>query len=313
MPYKDAISLPIAAAEQETGISKDVLRVWERRYGFPAPLRDAQGDRLYPADQIRRLRLLRMLLDLGQRPGKLILYDESQLATLIAKIRAEDCHSASTKADAGLISRCIAMVAGDAPTELEGCLSAEILRLGLERFASEVAAPLCVETGVAWERGEIGVYQEHMFSQILARCLRQSIDRLAKAAPESDGHGHPKVLLTTVPGEIHELGLLMVEAVLTANGVVCRNLGPQTPMGDVIEAAQKYGCAIVALSFSSWFDQRRAITALEELRTMLPPAIEIWAGGANAALRRPMPQGIRVLNKLEQIPLVIAAVRKASS
>ena len=49
----------IAAVERETRLSKDVLRVWERRYGFPQPVRDANGERCYPAEQVDRLRLMR--------------------------------------------------------------------------------------------------------------------------------------------------------------------------------------------------------------------------------------------------------------
>ena len=49
----------IANVERETGLSKDLLRMWERRYGFPAPARDANGDRIYPADQVEKLRLLK--------------------------------------------------------------------------------------------------------------------------------------------------------------------------------------------------------------------------------------------------------------
>jgi hypothetical protein len=48
----------ISAVERDTGISKDLLRAWERRYGFPAPLRDLSGERVYPAEQVQRLRLL---------------------------------------------------------------------------------------------------------------------------------------------------------------------------------------------------------------------------------------------------------------
>ena len=47
--------LSIAAVERDTGLSKDTLRVWERRYGFPSPERDAAGDRLYPPAQVARL------------------------------------------------------------------------------------------------------------------------------------------------------------------------------------------------------------------------------------------------------------------
>ena len=55
----------ITAVERDTGLSKDVLRMWERRYGFPRPERDGNGERLYPAAQVARLRLLKRLMDQG--------------------------------------------------------------------------------------------------------------------------------------------------------------------------------------------------------------------------------------------------------
>ncbi|MGZ8253883.1 MAG: MerR family transcriptional regulator, partial [Burkholderiaceae bacterium] len=66
-----APDLPIAAVERDTGLSKDTLRVWERRYGFPQPLRDANGERVYPQDQVDKLRLIKRLMDQGHRPGKI--------------------------------------------------------------------------------------------------------------------------------------------------------------------------------------------------------------------------------------------------
>src|SRR5512137_1739057 len=76
------IMLSIAAVERDTGLSKDTLRVWERRYGFPRPLRDANGDRVYPLDQVDRLRLLKRLMDQGHRPGKIAECSLEHLQTL---------------------------------------------------------------------------------------------------------------------------------------------------------------------------------------------------------------------------------------
>ena len=58
--------------ERDTGIGRDTLRVWERRYGFPRPVRNAKGERSYPEDPLRRLQRPRRLLDRGMRPGKLL-------------------------------------------------------------------------------------------------------------------------------------------------------------------------------------------------------------------------------------------------
>ena len=54
---------PIAAVERETGIPKDLLRQWERRYQFPLPARDDKGDRLYSQQELDKLRLIRLLMD----------------------------------------------------------------------------------------------------------------------------------------------------------------------------------------------------------------------------------------------------------
>ena len=72
----------IAATERDTGLSKETLRVWERRYGFPAPMRDAGGERGYPADQLAKLRLVKRLIDAGHRPGRIVSLDMTELRAL---------------------------------------------------------------------------------------------------------------------------------------------------------------------------------------------------------------------------------------
>jgi DNA-binding transcriptional MerR regulator len=72
----------IGAVERDLGIAKETLRVWERRYGFPRPQRDANGERVYPADQVQRLMLVKRLLDQGYRPGKIMALGLEELAEL---------------------------------------------------------------------------------------------------------------------------------------------------------------------------------------------------------------------------------------
>ncbi|NCN23783.1 MAG: MerR family transcriptional regulator [Gallionella sp.] len=73
----------IASVERETGIGKDTLRVWEKRYGFPIPARNARGERLYPAAQIEQLILVKRLLDKGIRPGKVVGLDCAALENML--------------------------------------------------------------------------------------------------------------------------------------------------------------------------------------------------------------------------------------
>ena len=79
------ITLSISAVERDTGLSKDTLRVWERRYGFPLPLRDSLGERAYSRADVERLRIIRRLMDAGHRPGKILGLSGEQLQVLAAQ------------------------------------------------------------------------------------------------------------------------------------------------------------------------------------------------------------------------------------
>src|SRR5438093_1354411 len=71
--------LNISAAERETGLSKDVLRMWERRYAFPKPSRDENGERQYSIGDVGKLRAIKRLMDVGMRPGKIIALSNEEL------------------------------------------------------------------------------------------------------------------------------------------------------------------------------------------------------------------------------------------
>ena len=99
---------PIGVVERDTGIGRDTLRVWERRYGFPRPVRNAKGERCYPEDQLRRLQRTRRLLDRGMRPGKLLPLSEDALDELEASLLYVQCLVFQFRAAAstGLTSTC---------------------------------------------------------------------------------------------------------------------------------------------------------------------------------------------------------------
>lgn len=69
----------ISDVERDTGLAKETLRVWERRYAFPQPQRDAYGERSYPFDQVQKLRMVKHLLDMGYRPGKIMQHSTGEL------------------------------------------------------------------------------------------------------------------------------------------------------------------------------------------------------------------------------------------
>ena len=114
------------------------------------------------------------------------------------------------------------------------------------------------------------------------------------------------MLLTTIKDEEHLLGLLMVEALLSANGAWCLSLGAQTPIADIVGAASGTTIDIVALSFSSAYPWRKARDTLIELRAALSAHTELWVGGAALAGRGRRIAGVRAIEDLRAIAPALA-------
>lgn len=271
-------SLPIASVERETGLSKDTLRVWERRYGFPAPARDAKGERLYSIAQVRRLVQIKRLMDRGHRPGKLLMLDEADLVALDSP--HVFAHPETTTQQLDVWMRLVETHDHEA---MQPLFRRELMRLGMGRFVQDIAAPLISRVGEAWARNQIGVFEEHLFSQHLEKLFRGALAGIALA------EGRPRVLLTTLSGEEHTLGLLMVEALLTVEAAYPVLLGPQTPVAEIVRAAVAKEIDVVCLSFSSAFSATQAVQGLTDLRRALPARIGLWAGGYGIkAVRKPI-------------------------
>ncbi|MBL8397255.1 MAG: MerR family transcriptional regulator [Candidatus Accumulibacter sp.] len=278
-----SLTFNIAAVERDTGLSKDVLRVWERRYGFPSPERDANGERCYPTEQVERLCLIKRLMDQGHRPGKLLGLPVDALNQLTPRRHAA---RERTPAQADL-AELLALLRQHDAVGYQRALQQRLARQGLQRFVQDTVAPLTELVGVAWEEGRFEVFEEHLFTELTKRLLRQAISTLPA------GRG-PRLLLTSVPNEEHVLGLLMVEALFVLEGVECIPLGTQMPLHDIARAAAAHAADIVALSFSVAFPPRQIPGLLQQLRQTLPAGIELWAGGGGTVRLSP-PAGVRLL------------------
>ncbi|MES2148154.1 MAG: MerR family transcriptional regulator [Pseudomonadota bacterium] len=279
-PAPLSILSSISEVERDTGIAKETLRVWERRYDFPRPQRDPHGERLYSQDQVARLRLVKRLLDQGHRPGKLM----HQTTGLLAEMAGKTDSEARPAGEGAELAHCIALLKSHQLQALRQHLAQAVLLLGMRRFVCELVAPLTDAVGAAWAAGQLAVFEEHLYSEALQGVLRHAIFGASQHANHSQAH--PRVLLSTLPQERHGLGLLMVEALLTLEGAHCFSLGVQTPMADIVDAARAQHADVVALSFSSGSTVRGAVANVQRLQQQLGPAIEVWAGGACAQQAR---------------------------
>jgi len=277
--------LSISAVERDTGISKDTLRVWERRYGFPVPQRDALGERHYPLEQVEKLRLIKRLLDQGMRPSKLVGADAGDLAVLLEQQTAPSGHAPAPPEFSGLFS----LVRQHRSEEVRTALTQLLMRHGLQRFVQDIVAPFNTQIGEAWMRGEIQVYEEHLYTEQVQNVLRGAINAHLVSAQR------PRILLTTLPEEEHGLGLLMAETLLASEGAQCLPLGTRTPLPDIRMAAIASAADVVALSFSGAYPVRQALNALHALRLALNESIGLWAGGAAVRDKGRQLPGIRII------------------
>jgi len=302
---KPKTTLSIAAVERDTGLTKDTLRVWERRYGFPQPGRDTFGERAYSHLDLEKLRVIRRLMDAGRRPESLVERSMTELLGLGS--------STTTKADqnqtvpSGEIQNHMDLIQAHDIEGLRRSLGQAHMRMGLEGFVMSLVAPLNVRVGQAWACGELDIFKEHLYTECIQSLLRNAIHSI----PVPERSSRPRVMLTTFPKEVHGLGVLMAETLFALQGCACLSLGTQTPVPDIARAAVAYKADIVALSFTASINANVAFAGLIELRQTLPESIEIWVGGNCPSLQRRNPPGVQKIATLAAITAQIETWRVA--
>lgn len=270
----------------ETGLSPDVVRVWERRYGFPTPVRLPSGHRRYHREDLNRLRLLTECVASGHRPSKLARLPEVDLKRLLM--------ASEPVGQAGLLQPLLQAVGEMDSTRIRKLLQDAHRDLGLRRFLSEVVAPLLDHVGMAWAEGSLGVHQEHLLTEILEDMLRP----LRQGYPPDPALG--TVLLATLPGERHRLGLLMVALLYASRGFRVELLGVDTPVAAIAGAARTLRATKVAVSLSIQSSGEPTRRLIMDLQERLPPGCTLVIGGQGAARTRKVP-GVERIAALEVV------------
>jgi DNA-binding transcriptional MerR regulator len=284
-------SIGIAAVAEQTGLSIHTLRVWERRYGFPQPGRTAGGERLYAADQVHKLTLLRSLSERGHRPGQIARRSIIELEQLMVD-RSGVPMQAPTRVDIDAYLSCLTQASVG---ELRRRLRAALVRRGLARFVTDKLTPLSQQI-VAWRQSDrINLAQERLFADEVERLLREAITPLEETLPL-------KIMLATLPAERDGLDLLMLEAMLRLEGASCLPVGLETPPEQLARLAAQSDVDVVMVSFGAGNTDPNTRRMLAALRHDLPGRAALWVAGAGA--RRVVARalsGVRVFDTLEQI------------
>ncbi len=266
------LGLSIGALAKAVGVAVETLRTWERRYGQPVPHRLPSGHRRYSLDTVDRLRLVTALIERGHKPSEVVPLDEAALARLagLAEPPPESTspeerwfEAARTMDEQGMLRR----------------LETRWARLDIIGFLDGFLAPLLIETGERWARGELTIAQEHFASEIVAQFL---IGRWRPMSAVQDG---PVAVAATPSGERHSLGLHMAALALAAAGWQIRFLGADTPDDDIVAAADATGARAVVLGASPSLARAQLEDTLSRLHRSLGERA-IWCGGT-APVERP--------------------------
>jgi methanogenic corrinoid protein MtbC1 len=189
-----------------------------------------------------------------------------------------------------------AMQSADAD-QLETILRKQCAKQGMQAFILKTIVPLLKVVGERWAGGKLQIYQEHFLSQQLIRFLNSEIAIMQKRARK------PRVLLATLPGEEHTLGLLMVAAMLSSHGLSIINIGGEVPMDQIVAAVEQFRAEILGLTFSGAYQYKNIRPHLIELRELLPEDVEIWTGGEGVSRLRKLPNGVTRFQTLEKLPV----------
>ncbi len=289
MPLNEE-KISIGIVERVTGLSKDLLRTWERRYGFPTPFRSDNDEREYSVSDLERLKTIKKLLDNGLRPGKIVMLSEEELNTLAASLQPK-----TTTGDTETINQAINLLKTGDLDAFSSLLNNVMITQGLEQFVFRVAAPMNQAIGDAWFRGELNVFHEHCYSSKIETLLDRAQSLLSVTTQP------PRILLTTLSGEQHYLGLLLALIAMKLEHADAIFLGPQLPNSEIVAATIHFCPDIIALSFSTLFPLKRAQQALMALSKELPPGVSIWSGGGHIQdLAQACPE-IRFFSSLDAI------------
>lgn len=238
LPQDDPTDLfPIRTVSSLTGINAITLRAWERRHGLIRPMRTKSGHRLYRRSDIDTILRIVALLDRGMSIG--------QVSQALPPEQSAVGRANSKPDHWGLIrNEMIEAISQFDEDRLEDAYDGAQARYRDELVLNHVLAPLMVELGLRWASATGSVAEEHFFSAYLRNKLGA---RLHHRTRRTQG---PRLIAACLPGEFHEVGLLLFCLALHERGYRPILLGADMPLEELPMAARRSHCAAMVLSGS---------------------------------------------------------------
>ncbi|HKP13285.1 MAG TPA: MerR family transcriptional regulator [Blastocatellia bacterium] len=261
----------IGTVTRLTGLSADVVRVWERRYGAIRPQRSDAGTRLYSDADIARLRRLRQAVEKGHTISQAARLSDDELTAVTSEVApAKDASSPYALVRERFLSAIMQMDVVTADLEMSRAATLFPAR----DLINQIVSPLLAEIGDRWAHREFGVAHEHVATNLL-RNLLSSLIRLYPPDRQAE-----TIVLATPAGERHEFGILLAALVAATRGWRVVYVGTDLPAGEIAYAVRLAKSRYLALSLVNQHPE-----AAEELNTLaqqLPASVRVWVGGGEA-------------------------------
>lgn len=271
----DEAKYRVGMVSKMTGLSTHSLRMWEKRYAAVVPKRTEAGGRLYTDADVERLRLLHELVESGHSIGGIARLPDTDLRRMAASFPKRPSQPAAQHLPE-LRTRVMTAIEQLRTEDAEQLLSRAALSTEPTEFLKTLVAPILVEIGDRWRRGELRIAHEHACSTVM-RGLLFSLMRLYPA-----GDPRRRTVVATPAKEDHELGALMVAMLAAMHGRSVLYLGPDLPAEEIAYAVNDTGADLLMLSITNLKpeDSQREIAAIENA---IPERVQMLVGGQAAS------------------------------
>jgi MerR family transcriptional regulator, light-induced transcriptional regulator len=259
-------SLRIGELARRSGVSADLLRAWERRYGLLEPSRTPGGYRLYSADDEARVRSMQAHLAQG--------LSAAEAARLVRDAPAAGPENAVSSDLAGALWSALDKF-DDAGAQ--AAFDRLVATFSVETVAATAILPYLRMLGDRWRDGDASVAQEHFATGLLRA-------RLLGLARGWDRGAGPRALLACPSGERHDLALIILGLALRARGWRVTFLGPDTPIETLAAAADQLAPDAVVLSSLAREPFAAAATEIAQMAASRP--VLLAGPGADAKLAK---------------------------
>lgn len=271
---------PIRTISELTGVSGTTLRAWERRYGLLKPARTPKGHRLYSSDDIDLIKEVVRLMKQGHAIGEVV--------RILRNPGADEQNSRISEPHwEGYQQRMLKAIANFDEQGLDRAYSELLSLYPVDMVTGQVVIPVLESLGQRWQQREAGIAEEHFFSAFLRNKLGA---RLHHEAGRSRGS---RIVVSCLPGEYHELGVLLFCIAAIGHGYRILYLGANLPPSQLPLVAQRTEVAAILLSGS------RAEHWGPQLESALSRCIEsiqvpLMLGGECSAAHREQIEGLGI-------------------